>query len=64
MYGAPAGTTATMAISDGSAVIVKPLPPGTHQIVTHIDAPILGAATEVIYNVTVVPRGHSDRRPQ
>lgn len=57
LYGLPAGTTATKAISDGNAVIVKPLPPGPHRIVTHIDAPILGAPTEVIHNITVVPRG-------
>jgi len=60
LYGLPAGSTATKAISDGNAVIVKPLPPGNHRIVTHIDAPILGAPTDVILNITVLPRGHGD----
>lgn len=59
LYGAPAGTRATMAISDGTAVIVKPLPPGFHRIVTHIDAPALGGAVDLIYNLTVLPRGHA-----
>jgi hypothetical protein len=53
LFGLLAGTTATKAISDGNAVIVKPLPPGSHQIVTQIDAPALGEI-EVIYNLTVV----------
>ena len=53
LYGLPAGTTATMAISDGTAVLVKPLPPGPHRIETHIDAPVLGGEVEVIYNLTV-----------
>jgi len=58
LYGLPAGTTATMAISDGNAVIVKPLAPGSHRIVIHIDAPSLGAPVDLIYNLTVVPAGH------
>jgi hypothetical protein len=57
LFGLPAGTTATKAISDGQGVIVKPLPPGAHRIVFHLDAPILGEPTTLIYELTVVPRG-------
>ena len=46
------------AISDGTAVMVKPLPPGAHTIVIHIEAPALGGTVDVVYNLTVVPRGH------
>jgi hypothetical protein len=58
VFGAPAGTTATKAISDGNAVIVKPLSPGLHRIAIHINAPALGGVVDLIYNLTVVPRGH------
>jgi hypothetical protein len=58
VLGAPAGTTATKAISDGNAVIVKPLKPGLHRIAIHINAPALGGVVDLIYNLTVVPRGH------
>jgi hypothetical protein len=54
LFGLPAGTVATKAISDGNAVIVKPLPPGDHRIETHIVAPVLGGTLDVIYNLTVV----------
>ncbi|HEU6443619.1 MAG TPA: hypothetical protein VFL61_01030 [Gaiellaceae bacterium] len=60
LFGLPAGTTATMAISDGNAVIIKPLPPGSHQIVTHIEAPILGGTIDVIYNLTIVAGAPGD----
>jgi hypothetical protein len=56
LYGLPP-TTATRAISDGTAVLVKPLAPGAHRIVVHIEAPALGGTVEVVYNLTVVPRG-------
>ena len=59
VYGLPPGP-ASMAISDGTAVIVKPLPPGEHRIVVDIEAPILGGTIEIVYNLTVVPRGHVD----
>ena len=53
VYGLPPAT-ATKAISDGTAVIVRPLPQGEHQIVVHLEAPALGGTTEIIYNLTVV----------
>lgn len=56
LYGLPPANA--LAISDGTAVIVKPLPPGDHRIVIHIEAPALGGAVELVYNLTVVPRGH------
>lgn len=59
LYGLPAGTEAT-AISDGTAVIVRPLPPGDHTIAVHLDAPALGGVVDIVYHVTVVPRGHFD----
>ena len=60
LFGLPAGTTASMAISDGNAVIVKPLPPGQHRLETHIEAPVLGGTTDVIYNLTIVAGPHGD----
>ena len=57
LYGLPPAT-ATAAVSDGTAVMVKPLPPGEHRIVVHIESPALGGTVEVVYNLTVVPRGH------
>jgi hypothetical protein len=54
LYGLPAGTVATKAISDGNAVIVKPLPSGEHRIEINIFAPVLGGAVDIIYNLTVV----------
>ena len=56
LYGLPPGNA--LAISDGTAVMVKPLPPGVHRIVVHIESPALGGTVEVVYNLTVVPRGH------
>jgi hypothetical protein len=58
LYGVPPGTTAT-AVSDGNAVIVKPLPPGEHRVVIHIEASFTGIV-DLIYDLTVVPRGHAD----
>ena len=55
VYGLPP-VTATKAISDGTAVIVQPLPKGQHQIVVHLEAPVLGGTTNIIYNLTVVTR--------
>jgi hypothetical protein len=52
VYGLPPAT-ATKAISDGTAVIVQPLPHGEHEIVVHLEAPALGGTTEIIYNLTV-----------
>jgi hypothetical protein len=57
LYGLPP-TNATLAVSDGTAVMVKPLPRGAHRIVVHIEAPALGGTIDVVYNLTVVPRGH------
>jgi len=56
LYGLPPANA--LAISDGAAVIVKPLPPGEHRIVVHIEA--LGGTVELVYNLTVVPRAHFD----
>ena len=53
VYGLPPAT-ATKAISDGTAVILQPLPKGEHQIVVDLDAPALGGTTRIVYNVTVV----------
>jgi hypothetical protein len=36
------------------------LPPGDHRVVIHIDAPALGGIADIVYNLTVVPRGHFD----
>ena len=58
VYGLPPATA--LAISDGTVVVVKPLPVGEHQIVVMIDAPALGGVTQVVYNITIVPRGHLD----
>ena len=59
LYGLPPATAAA-AVSDGTAVMVKPLPPGEHRIVVHIESPVLGGTVDVVYNLTVVPRGHFD----
>jgi len=59
VYGLPPAT-ATKAISDGVGVIVKPLPPGSHRIAIHVDAPSGGGVIDIVYNLTVVPRGHAD----
>jgi hypothetical protein len=56
LYGFPAGTTATAAINDGMFVMLKPLHPGQHTIVIHIESDALGNVDE-IYNVTISP-GH------
>jgi len=53
VYGLPPAT-ATKAISDGTAVILQPLPTGEHQIVVDLDAPALGGTTRIVYNLTVV----------
>ena len=60
LFGLPAGTTATMAVSDGNAVIVKPLPPGPHRIHIHIEAPIFGGTIDVIYDLTIVAGAKGD----
>ena len=57
VYGLP--PSEALAISDGTVVVVKPLPPGQHRIVTTIDAQALGGVSEVVYNLTVVPRGQA-----
>ena len=54
IYGLPPAT-ATKAISDGTDVIVKPLSPGQHRVVIHLEAPAIGGTSDVIYNLTVVP---------
>jgi hypothetical protein len=53
VYGLPP-VTATKAISDGTAVVVQPLPQGEHQVVVRLEAPVLGGTTEINYNLTVV----------
>jgi hypothetical protein len=55
LYGLPAGTTAT-AVSDGIFVMLSPLPVGEHEVVVHVESPVLGTLDE-IYHITVVPRG-------
>ena len=57
VFGLPAGTAT--AISDGNAVIVKPLPPGRHRVAIHIEAGFVGVV-DLIYDLTVVPRGQAD----
>ena len=52
VYGLPPAT-ATKAISDGTAVILQPLPRGEHQIAVDLDAPALGGTTRIVYNLTV-----------
>lgn len=52
IYGLPPGE-ATKAISDGQAVIVRPLPPGHHTIVVNIEGGPFGTI-KIVYNVTVV----------
>jgi len=56
IYGLPAGTTASTAMSDGVFVMLSPLPVGTHTIVIAIDSPVLGVVDER-YEIHVVPRG-------
>jgi hypothetical protein len=53
IYGLPPGP-ATMAISDGVATVVQPLPPGRHHVAVHIEAPLFGGTTDIIYNLNVV----------
>jgi hypothetical protein len=50
VYGLPPGE-ATKAISDGQIAIVRPLSPGAHTIVTHIDAPF--GTIDVVYHITI-----------
>jgi len=54
IYGLPPGEV-TKAISDGQAVIVRPLSPGSHTIVITIDGPPFGSI-EIVYHLTVVSR--------
>jgi hypothetical protein len=56
VYGLP--PSEALAVSDAAVLVIKPLPPGAHQIVATINAPALGGVTQLIYNLTVVPRGH------
>lgn len=56
LFGAPAGTTATMAVSDGIAVMLKPLSPGQHRIVISYESPFLPGPGTTTYNLTVVDR--------
>ena len=56
LFGFPAGTTATAAISDGMYVMLKPLHRGTHTIAVHIESDALGNVDE-IYNVTITGPG-------
>jgi hypothetical protein len=58
LYGFPAGTTATKAISDGLAVMLKPLHRGTHTVAIHIESVALGNVDE-IYNLTITG-GHEE----
>jgi hypothetical protein len=50
IYGLPPGE-ATKAISDGQIAIVRPLSPGAHTVVTHIDAPF--GTIDVVYHITI-----------
>jgi hypothetical protein len=56
IYGLPAGTTASAALSDGVFVMLSPLSVGTHTIVIAVDSPVLGVLDER-YEIHVVPRG-------
>jgi hypothetical protein len=56
LFGLPAGTTASTALSDGIFVMLAPLPVGEHQIVISLDSPVLGVIDER-YTIDVVPRG-------
>jgi hypothetical protein len=59
LFGAPAGTTATKAISDGIAVMLKPLSPGRHRIVISYESPFLPGPGSTTYELTVVGK-HDD----
>jgi hypothetical protein len=59
LLGAPAGTTATKAISDGIAVMLKPLSPGRHRVVISYESPFLPGPGTTTYDLTVVGK-HSD----
>lgn len=56
LFGLPAGTTATTALSDGIFVMLAPLKVGEHSIVISVDSPVLGVLDER-YTIQVVPRG-------
>jgi hypothetical protein len=59
LLGAPAGTTATKAVSDGIAVMLKPLAPGRHRIVISYESPFLPGPGTTTYDLTVVGK-HDD----
>ncbi len=54
LLGVPAGTTATKAISDGIAVMLKPLDAGRHRIVISYTSPFLPGPGSTTYDLTVV----------
>ena len=54
LFGAPAGTTATQAISDGVAVMLKPFSPGPHRLVISYESPFLPGLGSTTYDLTVV----------
>ena len=56
LFGAPAGTTATKAVSDGIAVMLKPLSVGQHRIVISYTSPFLPGPGSTTYNLTVVDK--------
>jgi hypothetical protein len=56
LYGAPAGTTATKAVSDGIAVMLKPLAPGRHRIVISYESPFLPGPGSTTYDLTVTDK--------
>jgi hypothetical protein len=56
LFGAPAGTTATKAVSDGIAVMLMPLSAGQHRIVISYESPFLPGPGSTTYNLTVVPK--------
>jgi len=59
LFGAPPGTTATMAVSDGIAVMLKPLSPGLHRIVISYESPFLPGPGSTTYDLTVAGK-HQD----
>jgi hypothetical protein len=56
LLGAPAGTTATKAVSDGIAVMLKPLSVGQHRIVISYASPFLPGPGSTTYNLTVIDK--------
>ena len=54
LFGAPAGTTATKAVSDGIAVMLKPLSAGQHRLVISYESPFLPGPGTTTYNLNVV----------